>query len=64
MISAASTTGLSLGVTADLSPAGRIVITVTMFLGRVGALSLLSSLMGVVGRGGRYAYARDTVSLG
>jgi len=64
VISAATTTGLSLGTTGELSPPGRIVITVTMFLGRVGALSLLSSLMGIGGRKGRYAFAHDSVSLG
>lgn len=64
VISAATTTGLSLGATGELSPAGRVVITITMFLGRVGALSMLSSLMGSGRRNGRYAYARDSVSLG
>lgn len=67
VISAATTTGLSLGATGELSPIGRVVITITMFLGRVGALSLISSLMGASGGGstnGRYAYPRDSVSLG
>lgn len=63
VISAATTTGLSLGATGELSPAGRVVITVTMFLGRVGVLALVSSLVGSHG-GGRYALPRDTVSLG
>lgn len=64
VISAATTTGLSLGATSELSPAGRIIITVTMFMGRVGALALLASLIGSAGRGGRYRLPRDTVSLG
>lgn len=64
VISAATTTGLSLGITADLSPVGRIVITITMFLGRVGALALLASLVGVTGKAARYQLPRDTVSLG
>ena len=64
VISAATTTGLSLGATGELSPAGRVVITITMFLGRIGALSALSSLMGTGGTGPRYAYPRDNVSLG
>lgn len=39
--SAYSTTGLSLGVTPHLSAAGRLVIILTMFVGRVGSLTLL-----------------------
>jgi trk system potassium uptake protein TrkH len=64
VISAATTTGLSLGITGDLSPVGRVVITITMFLGRVGALALLASLVGVAGKSARYKLPRDTVSLG
>ena len=64
VISAASTTGLSLGITGELSPAGRVVLSVTMFLGRVGALSLLAALVGTGDSAGRYRLPRDTVSLG
>ncbi|MFG0328148.1 MAG: TrkH family potassium uptake protein [Phycisphaerales bacterium JB037] len=64
VISAASTTGLSLGATGELSDPGRIIITITMFLGRVGALSLLAALIGATGVEGRYRLPRDTVSLG
>jgi potassium uptake TrkH family protein len=39
--SAYSTVGLSLGITADLSFGSKIVIMFTMFLGRVGTLTLL-----------------------
>lgn len=39
--SAYSTTGLSLGLTPELSKAGRLVIILTMFVGRVGSLTLL-----------------------
>jgi trk system potassium uptake protein TrkH len=69
VVSAASTTGLSLGATTDLSPFGRVVITLTMFFGRLGALSLLGALIQGVGVGGERALSRshlprDTVSLG
>lgn len=75
VVSAASTTGLSLGATTELSPFGRVVITITMFAGRLGALSLLGLLVqGVGGVGGvgkiesdasaRSHLPRDTVSLG
>lgn len=63
-ISAATTTGLSLGATEELTDAGRVVITTTMFLGRVGALALLASLIGVAGKEARYRLPRDTISLG
>lgn len=40
-ISAYTTCGLSLGTTATLSAAGKIVLMLTMFVGRVGTLTLL-----------------------
>jgi trk system potassium uptake protein TrkH len=43
--SAYSTTGLSLGITPELSSAGRLVIILTMFVGRVGSLTLLVALV-------------------
>ena len=39
-VSAASTVGLSTGITAQLSEGGKIVIIVAMFIGRVGTLTL------------------------
>lgn len=43
--SAFSTAGLSLGITPELSNAGRLVIIFTMFVGRVGALTLLIAMV-------------------
>jgi trk system potassium uptake protein TrkH len=43
--SAFSTAGLSLGITPELSDAGRLVIIFTMFVGRVGTLTLLIALV-------------------
>lgn len=40
-VSAYTTCGLSLGITPELSLAGKLIITFTMFVGRVGALTLL-----------------------
>ncbi len=40
-VSAYSTCGLSLGITPSLSPMGKMVIIITMFVGRVGTLTLL-----------------------
>ena len=39
-VSALGTVGLSTGITPDLSPAGRIIIIVSMFVGRVGTLTV------------------------
>jgi Trk-type K+ transport system membrane component len=44
VISALSTVGLSTGITADLSPSSKLVICVTMFIGRVGPISLVLSV--------------------
>jgi trk system potassium uptake protein len=45
VISAYGTVGLTLGVTPDLSFAGKWVIIVTMFLGRVGTLTILVGIL-------------------
>lgn len=43
-VSAFCTVGLSTGITSDLSTGGRIIIMISMFLGRVGILSLAFAL--------------------
>lgn len=43
-ISAFGTVGLSLGLTGNLSPAGKLVISLLMFMGRLGPLTLLTAL--------------------
>lgn len=63
-ISGCSTVGLSLGITPDLSPGGRIAMTVGMFVGRVGSLAFLVSLIGFAAkRRPRYAYPSEGVVL-
>ena len=47
-VSAFSTTGLSTGITARLSSAGKLVIITSMLLGRVGILSFIAALSIVV----------------
>ena len=44
VVSAFSTTGLSTGVTPKLSTAGKLLITFTMFVGRIGPLTLALAL--------------------
>lgn len=47
-VSAYSTVGLSLGITSSLSTGGKILIICTMFLGRVGTITLLVALVNSV----------------
>lgn len=59
-ISAFSTVGLSLGITAELSPAGKWVLIVLMFSGRVGSLTLLLSLFKPT-KSRQYRYPEETI---
>ncbi|WP_432708892.1 TrkH family potassium uptake protein [Pedobacter sp.] len=43
--SAFSTVGLSLGITPEMSDGGRLVLAISMFVGRVGTLTLVIALM-------------------
>ncbi|MBN2408283.1 MAG: Trk family potassium uptake protein [Candidatus Aminicenantes bacterium] len=61
--SALGNTGLSMGITSSLTPVGRILITLTMFLGRVGPLTLGLSLLGRKSDGD-YHYAKAAIYVG
>jgi trk system potassium uptake protein TrkH len=63
VFSALGTVGLSLGMTSILSPAGRIVITILMFVGRLGPLTLASSLTGA-SRDPRVRLPRGRIMIG
>jgi trk/ktr system potassium uptake protein len=63
-VSASTTTGLSLGITGDLTGSGRAVIIATMFLGRVGPLALLGAMTFSRATGRPYRYANEGVALG
>ncbi len=55
VISAFGTVGLSTGITADLPPSGQMMLTVLMYVGRVGTITLAASLaMGHVRAAYRY----------
>ncbi|MBN2164647.1 MAG: ATPase [Marinilabiliaceae bacterium] len=45
VVSALSTVGLSRGITGNLSDVGKILIVLTMFIGRIGALTFLTSMV-------------------
>ncbi len=62
-VSAFATVGLSTGITADLSPFGKAIIISSMFIGRVGVLSVAMVLSHrVVSR--NYEYAKESVMVG
>lgn len=58
--SAFSTTGLSLGITSSLSSNSKIIIILLMFIGRVGALTII---IGFVKKAGsqRYSYPKENI---
>jgi len=62
-ISAFGTVGLSMGVTPTLSTIGRILITILMFVGRLGPLTMAVVLTRPVSRG-KFRYARGEVMIG
>lgn len=62
-VSAFGTVGLSTGITGDLTWMGRIIITVLMFIGRVGPLTLLAAST-VRGRKLRVEYPSADVLVG
>ena len=62
VISAFGTVGLSTGITPDLCSAGKIVIVLVMFTGRVGAFTLLSMWIDHAEPNARYS--EETVVIG
>jgi trk system potassium uptake protein TrkH len=62
-VSAFGTVGLSAGITPQLSVAGQLIITATMFIGRLGPLTLVLSLIQRQHHV-NYRYPTDTVRIG
>ena len=63
--SAFGTVGLSMGVTPQLSTAGKVVVTFLMFLGRIGPLTLAASMAVTRARHRpRFRYAHEDVVIG
>jgi trk system potassium uptake protein TrkH len=62
VVSAFTTTGLSTGITADVSEMGKLILSICMFLGRVGPITLVLAL----GRkqSARFEYPNESVMLG
>jgi trk system potassium uptake protein TrkH len=63
VFSAFSTVGLSLGITPKLSSLGKIVIIFTMYIGRIGPLTLLYAFSRQKAFG-RFEYVEETVMIG
>lgn len=63
VFSAFGTVGLSLGLTPKLHTLGKLVIIVTMYIGRIGPLSLLLAFSRSKARG-QYEYAEERVMIG
>ena len=64
VVSAFSTTGLSLGVTGTLGPSGRLLIIATMFWGRLGAITILLALLKRGSHDSLVKYPEETVLVG
>ena len=62
-VSAVSTSGLSTGLSRELSGGGKIVMTVAMFVGRVFPLALALFMIGRMSQT-RYTYATERVTIG
>ncbi len=63
-VSAFCTVGLSMGMTSELSTTGRVTVTLLMFLGRVGPLTLAAALVTRRPGRGRFRYAYEDVVVG
>lgn len=63
VISAFATNGLSTGITADTSLAGHVLLSVLMYIGRIGPLTLGSALA-LKQRTRRYELPEEQVILG
>jgi trk system potassium uptake protein TrkH len=63
VISAFGTVGLSMGITSSLSLGSKIVIMMTMFIGRIGPLTLLVALSRKESRG-VFQYPEENIMIG
>lgn len=60
-VSAFSTSGLSMGITSNLSTGGRIIIVISMYVGKIGALTLAYLVAKPLTTNYKYPYADSTV---
>jgi len=62
VVSAISTVGLSMGITTELQPASKLVLTILMFVGRVGVVTFLSAFIRAP-KGQRYKYPKTDIMI-
>ena len=62
-LSAFGTVGLSTGITSSLSPLGRIMITLLMYVGRIGPLTMIYAFA-IRSRKTNINYAEETIAIG
>ena len=62
VVSAMATVGLSMGITEELSPFGQVLLTILMFVGRIGVLSLVIFLAKQEQR--RLRYLKEDILIG
>jgi len=63
-VSAFGTTGLSTGITSALSEAGRVLITLLMFIGRLGPLTIGFAFMLRRRQPAKYSYSEERIMIG
>lgn len=63
-VSAFGTVGLSTGITGELSDAGRLVITLLMFIGRLGPLTIGFAFMLGKTQPAKYSYSEERIMIG
>ena len=63
-VSAFATVGLTTGITPELSPFARILLTLTMFAGRVGPLTLALAFAERKKNNGVYHYPKEKIMVG
>ncbi|PEO26459.1 Ktr system potassium transporter B [Bacillus toyonensis] len=63
-VSAFGTVGLSAGFTGDLTPTGRILITLMMFIGRLGPLTMAFALAMSGNKNSKVRYAEEKILIG
>jgi trk system potassium uptake protein TrkH len=63
VVSAFGTAGLTMGITPDTTPLGRVILIAMMFVGRLGPLTLALALLTRTG-GQRYSWPHESIKIG
>ncbi len=63
VVSAYCTTGLSMGITSDLSTSGKVILMIGMFIGRIGPLTMAYALL-KPSKSKNYSYPKSALAIG